>query len=504
MKKFLIALVALICPIALMCVSLHAESTNTASNNNIENTNDFHIMNNTYMTGSFKVYLEKSEINKLTNEYIYAYNLNNLKPYNVSGGYIHNHSSNNKTIITLYKYQPTGWQYGNIIDTNTASNIKYVYNNTANNNAYIITQYVNIGNYCDTITNGNIIMERFNQTFINAISQYDFDIIVFETNSNYGLFLNTNNNIINFSPLDTETYLKVKNSGYDLVNKKYTYGMLSNIDYVSMYVLNTSTLHYNVLTPSYDDDITEWSINDLVNENILKTGSFDIGSYLSNPLNNPYYTGVKYHIRFIDLLSYGEISLQLIKHNDGNFIINYYYDDEYNSLILSESDILNNNNFIDSYILADKLGDIVSDIKIESIDFDTINADGIPNLLLSVDYNRGFQSGYNNGYDKGYNNGYDLGVQQENEEYYQEGYHEGSEKGFNYGYSAGYNVGLQEGANSNFETNAFKTLLSSIIDYPINSISTMFDFDIFGVNVSHIVLFIVSIAIVSFVIKRFI
>ena len=69
-------------------------------------------------------------------------------------------------------------------------------------------------------------------------------------------------------------------------------------------------------------------------------------------------------------------------------------------------------------------------------------------------------------------------------------------------YNLGYQVGLNEGANQDLATNGFTALLNSIFSYPINFISTVFNFEFMGINVASILLFLVSIGVVLFVIKR--
>lgn len=69
-------------------------------------------------------------------------------------------------------------------------------------------------------------------------------------------------------------------------------------------------------------------------------------------------------------------------------------------------------------------------------------------------------------------------------------------------YNLGYQVGLNEGANQDLATNGFTALLNSIFSYPINFISSVFNFEFMGINVASILLFLVSICVVLFVVKR--
>lgn len=90
-------------------------------------------------------------------------------------------------------------------------------------------------------------------------------------------------------------------------------------------------------------------------------------------------------------------------------------------------------------------------------------------------------------YSIGYNDGYKNGYQSNNVN---------AEKS---GYERGYNDGL----SSNVETGGMKTLFNSILSYPVNMIRGVFNFEFMGINIASLILFIVSIGIVIFVIKRF-
>lgn len=98
-----------------------------------------------------------------------------------------------------------------------------------------------------------------------------------------------------------------------------------------------------------------------------------------------------------------------------------------------------------------------------------------------------YMYGYNYGYEKGKDNGFDSGFTD----------------GKNEGYSMGYNDGYRDGTNEEFTTNGFKTLIGSIFNYPINMIRSVFNFEFMGINIFSLIVFIMSIGIVIFVIRRF-
>lgn len=106
-----------------------------------------------------------------------------------------------------------------------------------------------------------------------------------------------------------------------------------------------------------------------------------------------------------------------------------------------------------------------------------------------------YQNGYNDGYQNGYNEGYEQGGLIVGQEKF--------EQGEQMGYDIGYQYGFADGEENSFESTGFKNLLSSIFDYPINMIRGVFDFNFMGVNIASLIMFIVSIGIVIFVIRRF-
>lgn len=69
-------------------------------------------------------------------------------------------------------------------------------------------------------------------------------------------------------------------------------------------------------------------------------------------------------------------------------------------------------------------------------------------------------------------------------------------------YDRGYQNGLNDAVNTDISNNGFKVLFNSILSFPINFISQSLNFEFMGINVASIVLFLCSVGIVLFVIKR--
>lgn len=96
-------------------------------------------------------------------------------------------------------------------------------------------------------------------------------------------------------------------------------------------------------------------------------------------------------------------------------------------------------------------------------------------------------TGYNQGYSDGYNNGYNTG------------YTTGQGDGFNTGYNSGYNTGFTNGTNS---ASNFADLLFTIADTPIYYLKSMFNFELFGVNVAVAILSLMSVGVAVYVVKK--
>lgn len=102
-----------------------------------------------------------------------------------------------------------------------------------------------------------------------------------------------------------------------------------------------------------------------------------------------------------------------------------------------------------------------------------------------------YQNGYNEGYYDGRIDGISEGMTDAKSEYYQSGYETG--------YREGYNASVADG----IESYGYYGLLNSIFSFPINIIKDGFDIDFFGINIGGFIMFILSISIVIYVVKKF-
>lgn len=99
-----------------------------------------------------------------------------------------------------------------------------------------------------------------------------------------------------------------------------------------------------------------------------------------------------------------------------------------------------------------------------------------------------YGSGYNEGYSDGYGVGYDEGIVVGGAESYDKGYINGK--------NIGYEQGLQD-ANQY----TFLSLISSVVDVPIRAITSLFEFDILGVNMKTFFLSLFTVAVILAVVK---
>lgn len=108
--------------------------------------------------------------------------------------------------------------------------------------------------------------------------------------------------------------------------------------------------------------------------------------------------------------------------------------------------------------------------------------------LASTDsslYQQGYQSGLTQGYQNGYNSGYNQGTQ------------DVSQSQYNAGYDYGYSQGVLEANNY-----SFVGLISAVIDVPIKAFTSLFNFDLLGVNMLSFVTALFTLAVIITIIKK--
>lgn len=104
-----------------------------------------------------------------------------------------------------------------------------------------------------------------------------------------------------------------------------------------------------------------------------------------------------------------------------------------------------------------------------------------------------------NAYQNGYQAGYDLGSSQINQSSYNAGY----DKGYALGAETYYDIGYNQGVNSAHEY-TFDSLLSSVFDVPVRTFTSLFNFEILGINMASFFLSILTLCAVLAVVKMLI
>lgn len=161
--------------------------------------------------------------------------------------------------------------------------------------------------------------------------------------------------------------------------------------------------------------------------------------------------------------------------------------------------------------LLDSNGRLLQRYDLNDAGYCFVNPDGVLSYkyivingisLPDTNHERGFfriSVGLNTiSYMNGYNQGFKMG-ELNDEGALNNAYEKGYDSGFAVGKENGYSQAINEGINDN----GFKTLFGTVLSYPVNMIRNAFDFEIFGLNVSSLLMFIASIAIVGFIIKKF-
>lgn len=123
-------------------------------------------------------------------------------------------------------------------------------------------------------------------------------------------------------------------------------------------------------------------------------------------------------------------------------------------------------------------------------------------------YQSGLTDGYNNGLDDGYDNGYDVGFSDGTAEsqvqldYLQNEVHklETQNSQLEQEKIEEYNKGYNDSAEDN---QSFKDMVFSIIEAPFKVIKEALNFEIFGINISGLVLFLITGALIIFILKIF-
>lgn len=99
---------------------------------------------------------------------------------------------------------------------------------------------------------------------------------------------------------------------------------------------------------------------------------------------------------------------------------------------------------------------------------------------------------YNNGYNEGFKGGKTEGYSTGKTEGYSNGFAEGKKNGYDIGYNAGVNAG---------QDYSFSALLGAVFDVPIQAFKGLFNFEIFGVNMTSFVSSLLALCVIVVIVK---
>ena len=305
----------------------------------------------------------------------------------------------------------------------------------------------------------------------------------------------------NFQPYQDSTYL---NYEFDIYNPVFN-GNQSSYLYIDTSIYDSSGNYYRILPPDPDNVLS------------APDGVTDFKFPVIPPYDES--SGVLYYLTTYAVSYYKFNTSTSLFDESTNFNLYYaFFFDGTSSVLDSErffkADIMrinigsymdyssyfsySHNNF-DAFDLSTQKYNFISYVDSNNFTF---------NIFIPLDSNiesdyfqfrtyylkssdEAYSSGYNNGLSDGYNNGYDIGK------------NDGINIGYNDGFDQGYNDGFIDGKDEIINSNeSFKDLMFSIVDAPFNVLSNAFNFTIFGINLSSLLIAIVSLALVAVVLKK--
>ena len=352
-----------------------------------------------------------------------------------------------------------------------------------------------------------------------------------------------------------------KNINYGTINKKggaknrlFKFVLCFCLGVVSLLGIGAKMTANAQVLDIYSDKVVT-SDNSKLNNNILNKDYLGYFEYVGTSGSG---TSLKIEIRLFDFDNnvYSSITSSdyfFLSSGVGGSMLNYSTYDDIVGCSLGYAFIPNHISQLDLRYIEVKVGGIMSTEKkyfisryLYNLYLTSQNSGGASSSELEAEYNKGYQNGYNAGlednqdniYNSGYNSGYSScqsdmvdTLRQEYQNGYNVGKGEGINEGISQGYQNGYNAGLNDnqdliyntGYNDGYSTgeddgydkgydigfsdsqndkNSFKELMFSIIDAPFNVLGNAFDFEIFGINMSDFLIAIVSLLLVSVVIRK--
>ena len=237
-----------------------------------------------------------------------------------------------------------------------------------------------------------------------------------------------------------------------------------------------------------------WTLNSIVHYTFRQSGSLEnTTSYTTyNHISSYYSNGQSRNLRFgfYTYASFGDVSSSNYHNLDIQYVeignsSTYSYDD-----IPSQDGIINFN----YYRFVDSNGFYITIV----IPLNTYHSNAFYAYPVFFDYRVYYLNSTpylnnNDYYQNGLKNGYDVG--------YADGEYDGYSEGFSQGKSEGFNNGYNQGLESS-ERLGFPALITSVIDVPVKVFTSLFNFEILGVNILTFVTSLLSIALILAIVRK--
>ena len=278
------------------------------------------------------------------------------------------------------------------------------------------------------------------------------------------------------------------------VNESYEEGFLAGLAQAQYGIFSSASFKLH-LANSMEHDISE--IYDVEPDYIY--GGLDFSSVYRNYHQN--YPDINYcfltisfsspvSLSSLDLLSYGDSSLYYYVQSGTGLLVSRPWSLSLDAVLLSDSLLWRNSNV---------WGDLSNALSYQSISisstgyFDQIQTFTFPSLSSL----NGFKLLVSN---NEYSAGFDVGSSSVNTDSYDKGYEYGYSVGNNVGYNTGYYDGHMAGLSE--DPYGFVDFAFSLLDMPGRIIYNWLNFDFLGINLAGLVASIITLIVVSFVLKN--
>lgn len=285
------------------------------------------------------------------------------------------------------------------------------------------------------------------------------------------------------------------------------------LDYYDNYVRFDLSADFSNLPYRATNIVPEFNYSTFFGTEVAYSANSSLGSAWS------YSSNFNYTMRFVEPTSFYYVSVRQLFHTNlyTAFVVHqspYFSIKDIYAYSLEKLDnplVDLDNNFDGAFGVASSVSFTYSSAfytKLTLMSHSTSIGDTIGTLEFYFPCSKGFY-GFSNrtyylntdlSYEEGYNDGFSVGNQ--------EGINQGSSEGYQTGYTEGQKVGEQNGYNRGFSAGvvssndySFISLISAVIDAPIQAFNGMLDFDVFGYNMKSFYLSLITVSLIIFIVK---